>query len=193
MLRSCDNETLRFVYPRSTRETHGIAAELFRWWIASEAPRRNMSLRSQSPWGRVQKLVARLPVILNSLTSGHTLQVICAGDADALSKDHFEVLLDQIKVALSSLSLASSFSLSFSLSLSLSISLYLSFPPISLSIFVCVSACTYDFVCACHKLTYEAPLPDCLLQRVNAHGGRGSSPMWLTLSASLWLAHLWPL
>ena len=41
---SCDNETSRFVCPGSTRETDGIAAQLLRCGIASEALRRNMPL-----------------------------------------------------------------------------------------------------------------------------------------------------
>ena len=42
---SCDNKTPRFFWPRSTRETDGIAAKLLRCGIASEALRRNMPLR----------------------------------------------------------------------------------------------------------------------------------------------------
>ena len=43
---SCDTETLRFVCPRCTRETDGIAAKLSRCGIASEAVRQNMPLSS---------------------------------------------------------------------------------------------------------------------------------------------------
>ena len=42
---SCDNLTLRFVWPRSTTERDSIAAKLLRCGIASEALRRNMPLR----------------------------------------------------------------------------------------------------------------------------------------------------
>ena len=42
---SCDNETGRFVCPRCTRETDGIAAKLLQCGIASEVPQRNMPLR----------------------------------------------------------------------------------------------------------------------------------------------------
>ena len=41
---SCDNKTLRFDCPRSTRETDGIIAKLSRCGIASEALRRNLPL-----------------------------------------------------------------------------------------------------------------------------------------------------
>ena len=44
----CDKLTLRFVCPRSTRETDGIAAKLLRCGIASEALRRNMRLCRQN-------------------------------------------------------------------------------------------------------------------------------------------------
>ena len=46
---SCDNLTLRFVCPRSTRERDGIAAKLLRCGIASEALRRNMPLSPSMP------------------------------------------------------------------------------------------------------------------------------------------------
>ena len=51
----CDNSTLRFVCPRSTRERDGIAAKLLRCGIASEALRRNMSGGRTVPTKRLFK------------------------------------------------------------------------------------------------------------------------------------------
>ena len=65
----CDsygNLTLRFVWPRSTRETDGIAAKLLRCGIASEALRRNMmnpntGYRDKCSWHRANPTSPSFP------------------------------------------------------------------------------------------------------------------------------------